>query len=180
GELAKHIGKILGLAEIAIDRGEAHIGDVVERAQMLHHGLTDYLRGNLGFTGGFEFAHDGGDHLLHPLRLDPALAQRDLHRAHQLVAVERHAAAVALDHGQLAQLNALEGREAEIAGDAHAPPADHGRVLGRTRVLYLRIETVAVWTAHPRGLTLLVDRKPIGERLDPFFHRAFAQRRLAV
>src|SRR5205085_4129686 len=81
------------------------------------------------------------------------LAQADRHRAHQLVAIERHAAAVALDHRELAQLHALEGGEAEIAGDAHAPPADHGRVLGRTRVLHLRIETVAVRAAHPLTLT---------------------------
>src|SRR4051795_2404939 len=48
-----------------------------------------------------------------------ALAQGDLRRAHQLVAIKRYAAAVALDHGELAQLHPLEGREAEIAGHAH-------------------------------------------------------------
>src|SRR5215475_8095435 len=89
-ELAEHGFEILGLAEIAIDRGEADIGDVVELAQMLHHDLTDRLRGNLRLAAALELAHDGGYHLLDPLRIDGALAQGDLHRAHQLVAVERH------------------------------------------------------------------------------------------
>src|SRR5690242_21647781 len=57
-ELAEHGLEILGLAEIAIDRGEADIGDVVELAQMLHHDLADRLRGNLGFAAAFELAHD--------------------------------------------------------------------------------------------------------------------------
>ena len=133
GEFAEHGLKILGLAEIAVDRGEADIGDVVELAQMLHHDLADRLRGNFGLAAAFELAHDRGNHLLDPFRIDRPLAQGDLQRAHQLVAVERHPAAVALDHGQFAQLHPLEGREAEIAGDAHPPPPDHGRILGRTR-----------------------------------------------
>ena len=36
--------KILGLAEIAIDRGKAHIGDVVEVAQIGHHRFADCFR----------------------------------------------------------------------------------------------------------------------------------------
>src|SRR6185312_13253536 len=97
---------------------------------------------------------------------DRPLAQGDLQRAHQLVAVERHAAAVALDHREFAQLHALERRKAEVAGNADAPAADHRGILGRTGVLYLRIEAVAAWAAHPRSLTdkchSLVDREPIG------------------
>src|SRR5882757_1482975 len=150
GELAEHRLKILGLAEIAIHRGEAHIGDVVELAQMLHHDLADRLRGNLRLAAAFQLAHDRGHHLLDPFRIDRPLAQRYLQRAHQLVAVERHTAAVALDHGQFAQLHPLEGREAEIAGDTDPPPPDHGGILGGARILDLRIETVAAGTAHPR------------------------------
>src|SRR5665647_3828457 len=116
---------------------------------MLHHDLADRLGRNLGFAAAFELAYDGGDHLLDPLRIDRALAQADLQRAHQLVAVERHPAAVALDHGEFAQLHPLEGGEAEIAGDANPPPPDHGGILGRTRVLYLGIETVAAGATHP-------------------------------
>ncbi len=140
--------EVLRLAEIPVDRGEAHIGDVVELAQMLHHRLADRLRGDFALALALELAHDLGHHLLDALGLDRALAQRDLHRAHQLVAVERHAAAVALDHGQLAQLHALEGGEAEIAGQADAAAADHRQILGRPRVLHLRVEASATRATH--------------------------------
>src|SRR5882762_3705235 len=121
GELAQYRLKILGLAKIAIHRGEAHIGDVVELAQMLHHDLADGFRRNLRLAAAFKLAHDRRHHLLDPLRIDRALAQGYLQRAHQLVAVERHPAAVTLDHREFAQLHPLEGGEAEVAGDADPP-----------------------------------------------------------
>src|SRR5262249_44119368 len=132
--------------------GEAHIGDVVERAQRLHHHLADGLGGDLALALAFELAHDLRHGLIDALGLDRALAQRDLHRAQELVAVEGNAPAVALDHRELTQLHPLEGREAEIAGKANAATADDGRVFRRTRVLHLRIEAGAVRTAHLRPL----------------------------
>src|SRR5215813_8837181 len=125
-ELAQERLEILGLAEIAIHRRKAHIGDVVEGAQRLHHHFADDLGRDLALALAFQLAHDLRHRLLDPLLLDRALAQRDLHRAQKLVAVERHPPAVALDHGQLAQLHALERRETEIAGEADAPAADDG------------------------------------------------------
>src|ERR1700744_5332546 len=76
-EFAEQVLEVLGLAEIAIDRGEAHIGDVVERAQMLPHGPTDRLRPYRRPAAAFQLAHDVGNHLLDPLGLDRALAQGD-------------------------------------------------------------------------------------------------------
>ena len=87
--------------------------------------------------------------LLDPLGVDRPFAQRYLQRAHQLVAIERHPAAIALDDREFAQLHPFKGGEAEIAGDADPAPPDHGGILGRTRVLYLGIETIAAWAAHP-------------------------------
>src|SRR5262249_55557873 len=134
GELTEHRFEVLCFAKIAIDGSEADIGHIVELAQVFHHDLADRLGGNFGFAAAFELAHDGRDHLLDPLGIYRAFAQRYLQRAHQLVAVERHAAAIALNDGEFAKLHPLEGCEAKIAGDTYAPPADHGGVLGRTRV----------------------------------------------
>src|SRR5258707_12618489 len=47
GQLAQHCLEVLGLAEIAVDRGEADIGDVVKAAQAFHHGLADGFGGYL-------------------------------------------------------------------------------------------------------------------------------------
>jgi len=101
----EHGLEILGFAEIAIHRGKAHIGDIVERAQRLHHHLADGLRGHFALALAFELAHDLGNDLVDALGLDRTLAQGDLDRAQQLVAIERHTAAVALDHNELAQLH---------------------------------------------------------------------------
>jgi hypothetical protein len=62
----------------------------------------------------------------------------------QLVAVERRAAAVLLHHRQFAQLHALEGGEAAAAIGTNAAAADRRGILGRPRVLHLRIETAAI------------------------------------
>ena len=49
-EGAEQVLEILGLAEILVDRGEAHVGDVVEALQPLHHQLADRLGGDLGLA----------------------------------------------------------------------------------------------------------------------------------
>src|SRR5579864_6565579 len=156
GDLGRLVGRqfgqrgfeILGFAEIAVHRGKAHISDVVEFAQMRHHGFADRLRGNLALAETLQLAHDLRHDLVDTFGLDRTLAQRDLHRAQQFVAVERHAPAVALDDNQLAQLHALEGGEAEIAGEANAAAADHRGILGRPRILHLGIEASATRTTH--------------------------------
>src|SRR5216117_928540 len=146
---------------------------------MLHHDLADRLGRNLGFPATFKLAHDGRHHLLDTLRIDRPLAQGDLDRAHQLITIERYPPAVALDHSEFAQLHPLKGGEAEIAGDANPPPPDHGGIFRRTRVLHLRIETVAAGTSHPAN-TLLINWETVGERPHPFLDRGFHQRRFAV
>src|SRR5205814_10372304 len=87
--------------------------------------------------------------------LDRPLAQRDINRAGQLVAVERFALRVLLDYGELAQLDPLEGREAGAATDAEAPAPDRAAILGRPRILHLGIIGAAKRTAH---FLLLVPR----------------------
>ena len=74
------------------------------------------VRGDLALARAFEPAHDAVDHALDALGLDRPLAQRERDRARELVAVERHALAVLLHHGELAQLHPLEGGEARAAG----------------------------------------------------------------
>src|SRR3979411_480 len=124
---------------------------------MRHHGLADGPGGYLVLAQALQVAHDLGDGLLHPVGIDIALAQCDLDRARELVAVERDAPAGALDHHKLAARHPPQGGEAEAASEAQAAPADRGRILGRTRVLHLGIETIAARTAHarlPRRFTL--------------------------
>src|SRR5215468_3846291 len=58
-QFVEHGLEILGLAEIAVDRGEAHIGDVVERAQRLHHHLAHRLGGDFALALALESESQG-------------------------------------------------------------------------------------------------------------------------
>src|SRR5690242_12168652 len=46
-QLAEKGLEVLGLAEVAIDRGEADIGDGVDLLERLHHHFTDVLAGDV-------------------------------------------------------------------------------------------------------------------------------------
>src|SRR3954447_3622283 len=108
GDPADELAEILGFAEISGDRGEADVGDLVEGRQRLHHEFADHVARHLGLAGAFELAHQRVDHPLDPVGFDRPLAQRDIDRAGELVAVERLALAVLLHYGQFAQLHPLE------------------------------------------------------------------------
>src|SRR5262249_51464762 len=109
---------------------------------------THRLGGDFALALALELAHDLGHGLIDALRLDRTLAQRDLDRAQQLVSVERHAAAVALDDHKLAQLHALECGKAEIAAQTHPAARDEGALLGRPRVFDLRTGAPAIRTTQ--------------------------------
>src|SRR6266540_5555894 len=78
-QFVEHAFEILGLVEIAIDRSEAHISDVVEGAQRFHHHLAHGLRRDFALALTLELAHDFGDRLVDALGLDWTLTQRNLH-----------------------------------------------------------------------------------------------------
>src|SRR3546814_1957840 len=97
------------------------------------------------------------DHALHPLRIHLPLAEADLQRASQLVAVERLAFAVRLDDRQFTKLDPLEGGEPGTAVGAIASEADRRVVFRRARVFDLRVVMTAKRTTH--GGESLPDRK---------------------
>ena len=80
--------------------------------------------------------------------VDVALAAGVADRALELGAVERLALAVLLDHGEVAQLDPLEGGEARAAALALPPPPDRRAVFRRAAVLHLAVFMRAERTAH--------------------------------
>src|SRR5690348_18379520 len=111
---------------------------MVERLEAVHHRLAD-LRALHFVTLGFEPTLDPGDHPVDLVGGNVALARRVTDRARELVALERLALAGLLDHGEVAQLDPLECREARAACFALAPAADGGAVLAWPAVLYLAV-----------------------------------------
>src|SRR5688572_5247278 len=106
---------------------------MVDGVEAVHHRLADLHRLDL-VAASLELALNARHQPLDPVGSDVALAAGDGDRALELGAVERLALAGLLDHGQLAQLDPLEGREARPARLALPPAADRGAVFGRAAV----------------------------------------------
>src|SRR5262249_8763125 len=127
--LFDEICEILRLAEITIHGRVADIAHRIEHGERLHHHPADRLRGDLALARALKLADDAGDHLLHLLLFDRPLAERDRNRTRELVTIERHTAAGALEHHKTAELHTLERREARPALIALTPTANAGAIL---------------------------------------------------
>src|SRR5688572_28263830 len=112
--------------EAAVDRGEADVGDLVELGELAHHEVADARGRNLALAERAQALDDAIDRALDVVGGDRALAQREHHAAHQLVAVEVGAAAVLLHETRHLQVDPLVGGEALLA--LHALPATANRV----------------------------------------------------
>jgi hypothetical protein len=74
GDFAENFLEVGSFGEVAIDRGEAHVGNGIETTQGFHHALADDGGWDLGFAGAFKLANDAGDHALDAIIVDRALA----------------------------------------------------------------------------------------------------------
>src|SRR5690606_6306190 len=140
--------EIIGLGEVPVHRGKAHEGDVIELLKSVHDEGADLFGGDLALPQAFELAHDARDHAFGRLVVDIALAQGGHHRARELLPVEGYLATGFLDHDEVAQLDALEGREAAAAAVADTAAADRVGIFGGTAVLDLCVVLAAIGAAH--------------------------------
>src|SRR5690606_20050454 len=146
-EFLAEFGHVL---ERAVDRGEAHVGDVVELAQLVHHELAHAARGQFALGG---HAHPV-DHRAHR-RLDlllahRALVQRTVEALPQLALIEALAAAVGLDDRRQLELDRLQRGEAFAAGLAFAPAADRGAIVAHARIDDPGVHVLAEGAMHGR------------------------------
>ena len=151
GEFAEHGLEILGLAEIAIDRGEAHIGDIIELAQMLHHDLADRLGRQSGSP---------------PLSSSRTIAETSFSmrsgstgRFRKPICSERTSLSRSNGTRRPLRLMTVSSRSCTRSKVVkrglqamQPPPPDHGRIFSRPGILDLRIEAVAARAAHSAAL----------------------------
>src|SRR6476646_15443 len=128
---------------------------MVEGLEAVHHRFADLSRFDLVALG-LEAALNAADEPFDLLGRDVALAGRMADRSGELVAVERLALAILLDHREVAQLDPLEGREAGDACLVRTRGADRGAVFVRPAVLNLAVCVRAEGTAHALSL---IDRE---------------------
>src|SRR5690348_11517513 len=133
----------------AVDAGEADVGDVVELAQAFHNHLADDARLDLGLPQLVQFRLDLLDDGFELADGNGPLLAGVLQAGLNLLALEWLAPAVALDHHQLRQHDALDRAEALEAVLAAAPAADGAALIAR--VGGARFVESAIPTFHGRG-----------------------------
>ena len=115
--------KVLWLAEVLVNTRKPYVRHMVEPFESGHYRLADPVDPDI-VPLRLELALNARDQPVDPLGRDVALAAGQFDRSLQLAPVERLALAVLLDHGEVAQLDALEGRETLPAHAAFAAAAD--------------------------------------------------------
>src|SRR5690606_3772762 len=127
---------------------EAHVGGLVEAAQLLHGHVADPPARDVALADRLEPVDDPLDARLDVLGLDRPLLQRGQHAGPQLALVERLAPPVALDDVRHHELRRLECREALLALQALAPPAHLPAFAGEPRIDDLRVGVVTERAVH--------------------------------
>ena len=141
----------IDILEAAVHRGEAHVGDFIEVAQLLHHQLADQPRRHFALPESAQVVADPLDGGLDVGRADRTLLQRLAHAGEQLFRVEWFARPVALDHLRHQQLRGLERREPLLALQTLATPADLPTLAGEAGVDHLRFAVAAEGAIHGCG-----------------------------
>src|SRR5690606_24019624 len=140
--------------ELAVDAGEAHVGDLVELAQAAHDRLADPGDGHFLLEDALRLvlhllgqALEGG--LGHGTLVAGALEAGD-----DLLAIPRHAPAVLLDDREFhALLDAFVGGEAFLAAQALPAASNGGAGVGAARINHLELILVgpAERAVHGKG-----------------------------
>src|SRR4030095_5673955 len=117
-----------------IDRREAHVSDLIQAFELVHHPFADQARENFALVDSAQLPHDLAHDAVDGVARDRTLLQRALDARAQLAFVECLAPAVALDDRRQLDFHGLERVEALAATLALAPPADRRAVLGHARL----------------------------------------------
>src|SRR5690606_2116277 len=147
-ELLAEVGHVL---EGAVHGGEAHVGDVVELAQLGHHELAHPPRRQLALGGHAQLVDHRAHRGLGLLFRHGPLVQRAVEALAQLARVEGVAAPVGLDDRRQLQLDGFKRRETLAAGLALAPPPDRRTVLAHARVDDAGVGVLAEGAVHQSG-----------------------------
>ena len=142
--------ELVDVLEVAVDRGEADEGHLVELLQAVHQELADLVGRDLAVGALLHHGLDPLDDRLERLHRDRALLAGLQQALHHLLAVEALAAAVLLDDEVRDLVDALVGREALAAVEALAAAADHVAFLALARVDDLVLEVGAERALHGR------------------------------
>src|SRR3569833_1980834 len=122
--------KGVNVLKAAVHRGDTHISDLVEVAQLFHDPLAERARTDLALAARTQTMQQMRDALFETLDRDRALFERAQHAAAQLVLIKEHTPANTQHNGRQRELRGLEGGETLGAAQAFAATA-HGVAFAR-------------------------------------------------
>src|SRR5438067_1040733 len=155
------IAEIVRRLELPVDRSEADVGDLVELGELAHHEVAHPRGGHLALAERAQPLDHAIDRAFDLIGRHRALAQREHHAAHELLAIEVGAAAVLLHEARHLEVHPLVGGEALLAARALAPPARGVRLKVRPRVDDLGFLGAAEGAFHGSGWLALRACKPL-------------------
>ena len=112
--------KLAYVLEIAINRGEAHEGDLIEITQCAHHQFTKLLGWNFALTAAPERMLDATDRCFYLVDRNGPFLKRALQTCAELLIVEGFTRAVILDDPRHEKFGGLEGGPAFTAAQTFA------------------------------------------------------------
>ena len=163
-DLPERVPEVGNVLETAVDGGEADVGDLVERVELLHDHLADLPRGDLAFAESQHACDDAIDRLVDELGRHRALVQRAPEAFAHLRDVEIRPCPVGLHDLRQTQLDGLVGCESLLAARATAAAANRATGLRDARVDDLSVRAGAERALHRRQSA--VDGKFLRERAD--------------
>lgn len=128
------VDEFADILKLAIDGGVAHIGDLIELAQLLHDEEPNAAGGQLLEVKCLKLCRDVFDALLDSLSTDRALFACLEHALKDFVSFEKFTALVALDHVEGVVFDLLVGGKSIAALQALAPPSNRAPIFGEARV----------------------------------------------
>lgn len=166
------VHELINVLELAVDRREPDIGNLVELVQLLHDFFADDPTFNFTFAHLLDPLLDAIRDVLDRGRADGSFLAGFLEAGQDFRAVERLAPPVFLHDYRENFFNPLVGRIAAFTAETLAAPSNDLAFLGHTRVHHLVFELVAERTFHwwrpcpyACGLVGVKNREAVAQRL---------------
>ena len=130
-EIFDFANKIAGIAKLAVNRGEAYIGDIVHFFEAIHDFFADGGGRDFPPVLLFEFFHYLIDRFFDKFGANGAFFAGFLEAENELAPIKRLITAIPFDGTKIFALNFFVGRKAIVTGETLPATTDNGPVFPR-------------------------------------------------
>ena len=148
GQVADFLHEFLHIAKFLIDARESHVGDLIDRAEALHHTFADHFRGDLTFVLSFDYIDDVFDHHADLFEINGAFVTRGANGVDDFLTVEIFTTAIAFNHEEPISDHGFGGAETGAAFEAFASAPNRASLSANPGVDYFVFNGGALRAAH--------------------------------